>query len=514
MNINLGDSLRRRAWISPNTEAVVDLASGRRLTYPDLNERANVVANGLTALGIKHGDQVALLCLNGIEFVECYYGAAKIGAVVVPLNWRLTAPELQFILANSSSKALVFGSDFTGVVGEIHAMRAEVPELDHYIEIGGDGSTGWARAYDTVMEASQTQEPEISAAGDDALTIVYTSGTTGLPKGVVHSHNTAMAAVVNMVSTIAFSRAEKYLLALPLYHVGASTPMLGLLYGGHTVFLMRQFDPAAMWEVFEHESITSTLAVPAMLNFMLKVPGFQDRDISSLQAIISGASPVPLELIKAYQALGIEIHQVYGMTETFGPGCYLGGADAVSRAGSTGKGYLLTDVRVVDGNGQDAPPDVPGEVLLRGGHNMVGYWNNPKATAETLIDGWLHTGDIGIADKDGYITIHDRMKDMIISGSENVYPAEIENVLLAHPDVADAAVIGQPSETWGESPFAVVVTQSTTVSAEDILEHCQGRVARYKQPKGVAFIDEIPRNATGKPLKRILREQFPGPASE
>lgn len=514
MHGNLGDALRRRAWVSPKTEAVVDLASGQRMTYPELNARVNQVAHGMTSLGIMAGDRIALLCFNGVEFVESYFAAAKIGAVIVPLNWRLTASELGFILQNSASKALIFGSEFTEVVAQIRQNKDDVPDLEHFIEIADDGGADWSRPYLTLLNHDQTSEPDIAADGDDPLTIVYTSGTTGLPKGVVHSHHTAMSALMNALATFEFNKDERYLVALPLFHVGASTPLLLHLFRGSTVILMRQFDPTAIWDTFEQERVTATLAVPAMLNFMLKVPGFEDRDRTNLAGIITGASPVPVELINAYANLGIEIHQVYGMTETFGPGCYLKGAEAAERSGSTGKGYMMTDVRIIDGNGQDVPPGTPGQILLRGDHNMVEYWNNPKATAETMVDGWLHTGDIGIADDDGYVTVHDRLKDMIISGGENVYPAELENIMLAHPDVADVAVIGQPSDTWGESPFAIVVPASDQASQSSIMQHCQTNLAGFKQPKGMAFLDEIPRNPTGKPLKRVLREQFPGPAIE
>ena len=511
---NVGDTLRRRAWISPDVEAMVDLASGERLSYPELNARANQVAHALTEIGIGHGDKVALLCLNSVEFVEVYYAAAKIGAVVVPLNWRLTAPELEFILGNSESRALVFGAEFAPLVDAIHADAAKVPMLTQYIEVGGNDARSWATDYGDLRRRGDTADPKVTAGGDDLLTIVYTSGTTGLPKGVMHTHQTALAGIVNGLATLNFDPKERYLQALPMFHVGASTPTLMQIFAGNTVFMMRQFDPAQVWEVFETEKITAALAVPAMLNFMLQVQDFRARDISALRGIISGASPVPIELINAYLDLGIEIHQVYGMTETFGPGCYLPGHMAAERLGSTGRGYLMTDVRIVDDEGRDVPAGEPGQIIIKAAHNMTGYWKNDKATAETLVDGWLQTGDIGIADADGYVTIRDRLKDMIISGGENVYPAEVENALLSHGDVLDAAVIGQPSAKWGESPFAVVVPSSADADKEDILDHCAGRLAKFKLPKGIAFIDEIPRNPTGKPLKRVLREQFPGPAPE
>lgn len=510
MKGNLGDMLRRRAWTNPKNMAVADLAGGVRVDYPELNRRVNRAANALAGLGIGKGDRVALLCLNGIEFIELYYASAKIGAVVVPLNWRLTAPELTFVLKDCGAKILAFGADFAPVAGEL--CQAGETDVVHWLAFAG--APDWARSYPELRDTAGDDEPELASGGDDPLTIVYTSGTTGLPKGVVHTHRTALAGLQNVLATVELRRDDRYLLVLPLYHVGASTPLLAVLYAGGEAVLMPQFDPVRIWEVIEAEKISRTLAVPAMLNFMLQVPGFRDRDLSSLTSILSGASPVPVELIRKYHSMGIIIHQVYGMTETFGPGCYLGGSEAEERAGSTGRAYMLTDVRLVDEDGKDVAPGTPGEVIMRGDHNMIGYWNNPEATAETIRDGWLHSGDIGIADEDGYITIHDRVKDMIISGAENVYPAEIENVLMGHDDIADVAVIGQPSEKWGESPLACIVAKRAELTEAEVIEFCQGRLARYKQPKAVAFVDEVPRNPTGKPLKRVLRDRFPGPAPE
>lgn len=511
MNVNLGDLLRRRAWTTPLKQAVVDLAGGVRVGYPQLNARVNAVAHALTGMGAAPRDRIALLCHNGIEFIECYYAAAKLGAVVVPLNWRLTARELIFILKDCGATVLIFSDAFAEAAEAIRAAGSET-EIDHFVEIGE--GTGWATPWAQAVDYSRTGDPEITPGGDEPLTIVYTSGTTGLPKGVVHTHRTAYAGILNVLATIELTQSDRYLLVLPLFHVGASTPMLAQLYRGGCLYLMPQFDPSRMWEVIETERITKTLAVPAMLNFMLQVPGFLDRDLTSLHSILSGASPVPVELIHKYHSMGIQIHQVYGMTETFGPGCFLGGDEAEARAGSTGRGYMLTDVRLVDADGNDVPPGTPGQVIMRGEHNMIGYWNRPDETARTIRDGWLYSGDIGIADEDGYITIHDRVKDMIISGGENVYPAEIENVLISHDGVADVAVIGQPSETWGECPLAVVVRRAPEITEADVMAHCQGRLARYKQPKGVVFVDEIPRNPTGKALKWALRERFPGPAPE
>jgi acyl-CoA synthetase (AMP-forming)/AMP-acid ligase II len=279
---------------------------------------------------------------------------------------------------------------------------------------------------------------------------------------------------------------------------------------------MRAFDPALAWKLIRDEAITTGLAVPAMLNFMLQAhrstPGAEIPD--QLRWIMSGAAPVPVTLIEAYAELGIEIHQVYGLTESCGPACLISPDEALAKRGSTGKAFFHTDVRVVNERGEDVAPGEPGEVLIRGPHVMREYWNRPEATAETIRDGWLHSGDVATLDEEGFVYIQDRTKDMIISGGENVYPAEIENVLLSHPGIAEVAVIGQPSARWGESPLAVVVRADPALGAEAVLDHCRGKLARFKLPRAVEFVDEVPRNPTGKVLKRVLRERFPGPAPD
>jgi acyl-CoA synthetase (AMP-forming)/AMP-acid ligase II len=512
---NIGLYLGKRAHLNPNLEAVVDPATSRRFTYREIDQRANRVANAMRSLGIKKGDRVALLLLNGVEYYESFLGLAKIGAVSVPLNWRLVADELAYILKDSGAIALIYGGDFAEVVGEITSRSAAATDIAHWIELSeGKDRDLFATEYEDFMAAGSPDEPENDAGDDDDLFIMYTSGTTGLPKGALHTHNTMTWAVITASNTADIRFRDRYSIALPMYHVGALEPVLNCIYLGCTVVFLRQFDPKVMWEITETEKITISLAVPAMLNFMLMVPDFQNYNISNLRWILSGASPVPANLIETYKDIGIEIHQVYGLTEAGGPASLIGPDDAMTKIGSAGKAFFHTSIRVVDENGDDVAPGVPGEVLVSGAHIMKGYWNNPEATAEAIRDGWLYTGDIALQDKDGFITIHDRVKDMIISGGENVYPAELENVIMAHPGVADVAVIGQPSERWGESPIAVVVRKDYNISEDNILRYCDGKLARFKQPKGAVFVDEIPRNPTGKPLKRILREQFPGPTRE
>ncbi len=515
MRNNLGLFLTKRAELSPGLDGVVEVASGRRFTYAELNQRSNRTANALCQLGVEPGDRVALLLMNGAEYLECFFALAKLGAIVVPLNWRLVPDELAFILKDSGAGVLIYGCEFEDAATDLRARGANGTDVGEWIRLGDvENGEGFARSYAELQAAASSEEPEIQGADDDELYIMYTSGTTGLPKGAVHTHDTVIWACHTMNATAEGRYRDRYLVSLPLFHAGALTPVMGNVHRGITNVVMRAFDPLRAWQTIERERVTVMLAVPAMLGFMLQVPGHEKFDFSSLRWCMSGAAPVPVTLIEAFAKLGIEIHQVYGLTESCGPGCLISPEDALAKAGSTGKAFFHTDVRVVNTRGEPVQPGETGEVILRGRHIMKGYWNRPEATAETIRNGWLHSGDLATIDKEGFIYIQDRKKDMIISGGENVYPAEIENVILAHPDVAEVGVIGQPSAKWGESPAAVVVKSDPSLNEQDVLDHCQGKLARFKLPKRVEFVEEIPRNPSGKILKRVLRDRFPGPAPE
>lgn len=512
MDINIGSLLTKRANLSGSLEAIVEPVIGRRLTFTELNRASNRVANGLLGLGVRKGDRVGLLLMNGAEFVASFFGAAKIGAVVVPLNWRLVPDELEFILADSGTKVLLFSEEFSAVTAELD-RRGDRTLVEAWVQVGGTPAH-YASSFDKWSAAASDAEPPIRGADDDLMFIMYTSGTTGLPKGVMHTHNTVLWALLTIVATADTHYADRYLISLPMFHVGALSPLLGSLYRGVTLVVLKAFDPKLSWELIGSEKITTTLMVPAMLQFMLAVYDPEHHDPSSLRWIMSGAAPVPVSLIKTYQAMGIEIHQVYGLTETGGPACLIIGDDAVERAGSCGKAFFHTDVRVANADGHDVKDGETGEVLVRGPHVMLGYWNRAEATQETIIDGWLHTGDVATMDSDGFITIMDRVKDMLISGGENVYPAEIENVVLSHPKVADVGVIGVPSDKWGESPLAVVVRNDDSLTEQEVIDWCKGKLAPFKLVKAVVFTTDIPRNPSGKILKRMLRDQYRVTASE
>ena len=507
MQNNLGLFLSKRALLSPTREAYVESDGSLRLTYTELNNRCNQLANSFLAAGIAKGERVGLLLMNSSEFMESYYALAKIGAVVVPLNWRLVADELEFILKDSGTTRLIFDNEFVDTVAELHS-RGDKTDIKQWLHVTHEDEAHFAESYRAFRDAGDISEPELRAADHDMLYIMYTSGTTGLPKGVVHTHHTSIWGLLTIGGTAVYHDPERYLACLPMFHVGALTPLAVNVYMGATSVVMRSFDPVEAWRIIEREKITSGLAVPAMLNFMLQVPNFEQFDYSTLKWMMTGAAPVPPSLVQTFAAMGVGIQQVYGLTETCGPACLMDAENAIKHPASTGKAFFHTEIMIADDDGNEVPRGTAGEVLVKGEHIMVEYWNRPEATAETIKNGWLHTGDVAIMDEEGFVSIQDRIKDMIISGGENVYPAEIEGVLATHPGIREAAVIGQESERWGESPLAIVVRSDDNLGAPEVLEFCQGRLARFKQPQVVEFVDEIPRNPSGKILKRVLREQF------
>ena len=515
MKNNIGGLLARRAALNGDREAYVDSASGLRLTFKQLNSRCNQTGNALVESGVKPGDRVGILLMNSPEFLEAYFALAKIGAVVVPINWRLIPDELEFILKDSGVTSLIFGDEFTDNVTELHSRKGRT-DIKQWLIVSASGTTtNFSKDYTAFRDSGSTAEPLIQAGNEDLLFIMYTSGTTGLPKGVVHTHATTQAALHTLLASIDVRMGDVNLAALPLFHVGALIPVTAYIYCGVTSVVVRAFNPALTWQLIEDEKITGGLLVPAMLNFMLQVPNIDQYDFSSVRSILSGAAPLPVSLIEQYCELGIEIHQIYGLTETCGPACVINADNTIKNMGSAGQGFFHTDVRIMDDAGQECEPGEPGEIWVRGAHIMKEYWNRPDATAETLTaEGWLRTGDVASMDENGFVTVMDRLKDMIITGGENVCPAEIENIILGHPDVSEVAVIAQPSKRWGESPLAVIVAKSESLTEADILQHCDDKLSHFKQPKGAVFINEIPRNPSGKVLKRVLRERFPDPAME
>ena len=517
METNIGLLLSKRAAITPDREAFVEWERGRRFTFSELNSRANRTAHALLARGIAPGDRVATLLKNSIEFVETYFAIAKIGAVMVPVNWRLVPAEIAYILEDSGSAALLFDDDFDAAVADLQSgARGELP-VQFWLrrQNGGESAPAWAEDYDSVLEGATEVEPPIGVGGDENLFIMYTSGTTGNPKGAVHSHDGMLWSQFTSMATSDMRGDDRFLLPLPMFHVGCLNPVSLLVHRGGPGVIMRELDVGEMFRCIEGERVSIFMAVPALLQFMLHAPEREQCDISSVRWIATGAAPVPVSLLDAWAELGVSIHQAYGLTESCGPGTLLLPEDAATKVGSCGRPQMHTEAKIVDAAGNTIPmgSSDAGELLLSGRHMMKEYWNKPEATAETLKDGWLHTGDICTWDSEGFITICDRKKDMIISGGENIYPAELENVLAACPDVQEAAVIGVPSEKWGETPLALVVpAPGATPDADSLRQWCRDHLAGHKVPQLYELVESLPRNPSGKLLKPKLREQYPGPA--
>ncbi|HET9052243.1 MAG TPA: long-chain fatty acid--CoA ligase [Candidatus Dormibacteraeota bacterium] len=507
-----GRWMTRRAELMPSARALVWTGgeTDQSWTYAELNGRINAMAHGLRALGVNAGDRVGYLDLNHPDFFVTMYAAAKLGAIFVPLNFRLTAPELAFMIGDAGIHTLVHDASFEPMLegmGDALCCR-------HLVRTTGDGAasngTGGHTIASVIAGHPETDMDNQVAESDVAL-IMYTSGTTGRPKGAMLTHANLLWNNVNAWVAFDTSATDITLVCAPLFHIGGLnvTPISAFTKGA-AVVLMRSFDPAKVLDLIERHRVTSMFGVPAMFQFMTLVPGFTAADLSSVRLFICGGAPVPEPLIRVYGDRGIVFVQGYGLTETAPFVTIVPATEAATRIGSAGLPPFFTDVRLLDDGGREVTePGVRGEIAVRGPNVMKGYWNRPDATAEVIVDGWFHTGDVGVRDADGYYAIVDRKKDLIISGGENVYPAEVEDVIYAHPEVAECAVVGIPDERWGEAVCAVVVARAgTSPSVESILEHTGPRLARYKQPRRVVFVEALPRNAAGKVLKFELRELY------
>jgi O-succinylbenzoate-CoA ligase len=505
MSTNLGLDLRQRAGLSPAVEAYVEPSTDLRLNYRELNEFTNRCASVLGALDLKAGDRVALLMQNSVEFVGLFYAAAKLGLVVVPLNTRLAAAELAFILSDSGARALFYGPECAETTAGIKANQEHPLQLEHYIQ--SHPSEEVDDSLNARLESASAAEPTVLHGGDDNLFIMYTSGTTGLPKGVVHTHVSISFAAFSWATTMDVRYQDRLLLPLPMFHVAALTCVIMCSIRGLTIVSMPNFDPMTVWQLIKDEKVNVGGAVPAILNFMRQVPDFEAFESEHLRCFVTGAAPMPKALIELYNSKGMQVVQGYALTETGGGGSFLLNEYAVEKAGSAGAPAMFAEMAVRDDDGNVSETGT-GEVVIKAPFVMKEYWNRPEATEEAFENGWFRTGDVADIDEQGFIFIKDRIKDMIISGGENIYPAEIENVIISHPAVAEVAVIGLPDEKWGEIACAVVVADPGEASEDAIAKLCAEKLSRYKLPKRVEYVEILPRNPAGKVLKRILRDQI------
>jgi fatty-acyl-CoA synthase len=508
--MNVGNWALKRARFPLTRDRTAFIGGGRSYTYEEFNRRVNRVADRLLAAGLKKEDRVAAMLFNCTEFMEIYFACAKLGLIFIPLNFRLTAAELSDIFEDTGTRALFFHGEFAGTMGELLGLYSQTLQA---VVAAGDNLPDFATEYESWLEGSSEEEPEVPKPPDleDPQLIMYTSGTTGRAKGAVLPHRKTFWNTFNDALELLFDIDAVSLVAIPLFHSGGLNIItMPTFYTGGTIILQKFWNPEGALQIISQHKVTHFGAVPTMLQMMLDVPSFSAYDLGSLKGVGIGGSPASRELLdRIVENMRVPLLiQVFGCTET----SIVLSCSNMEKIGSAGIPMFHAEVKVLNEEGKEVVPGSGevGEICSRGPYVMLGYWNMPEETAEALKDGWFHYGDLATVDEDGYVYIVDRKKDMIISGGENVYPAEVEKVLMEHTKISDVAIIGAADEKWGEVGHALVLPQSPEdpVSLEDIEAFCEGKLARYKIPKKVTNVEAIPRTLTGKILKKDLRKQY------
>ncbi|MFC1823178.1 long-chain-fatty-acid--CoA ligase [Thermodesulfobacteriota bacterium] len=512
----LGEIPFLNAKYYPNKKAIVD--GSKEFTWEKVNERINRLANALINSGCSKGDRLAILSYNCSEFIESLFACAKIGIMFVPLNFRLSMKEIDYILNDATPNTLIFSEELIDAI-----PKPKMPFPLDYIGIGiqKEGVTN----YEALVKSGSSLEPSADVSEDDPLEILYTSGTTGFAKGVIHTHRTRIEGVRNLILAGEIKHEDVHLVNVPpLFHAAGYGWMLANAYMGARIIIsgLRGFDPEATLETIQRESVTNLHMVPITIMELINFPNLDHYDFSSLRLIYYATAPMPAgPLRQAMDLFGNIFVQLYGLTEA-GPTVSflskkdheisgLSDAEADERLRSCGRPFAGVFVMVADDDDHEVPPHTVGEIIAKSGDIMERYWNKEEETNKTIKGGWLHTGDLGTYDEDHYFYLVDRKKDMVISGGENIYPAEVERVIYEHPAVAECAVIGVPDERWGEAVKALVVLRTGKQASEDeIIQFVKKSLASYKKPKTVEFLMELPRNPQGKVLKRILKEKYWG----
>jgi long-chain acyl-CoA synthetase len=503
----LGDIPRKSARICPDFEATV--FEGTRLTHRQLNDRVNRLANVLIGKGYRRGDRVAVLAGNTHKYLEIYFAAGKLGMSVTPLNFRLSDSEIAYIVNDSEAVCFLVGDEYEeralGLKGELRAIR-------DWIAL--DAETEGAEYYEALLEGASGREPDVDVDEEEVAILMYTGGTTGLPKGVLMTHRNIMTAIIAAALGCGFRYDDTTCFVLPLFHV-SFWPALAVLLVGGKVAINRRPDLGEILGLIQDEKCTHVNMVPTIYTWMLAYPDIDSFDLSSLRLISYAGSPFPPEVLKkCIKKFGDRFMQAYGMTEALGasglaPWDHVLEGEQSRLLSSAGKESLCADLRIVDEEGVPVQVGSVGEISIRGKHVMKGYWKNEEQTRKTIRNGWLHTGDMGYIDEEGYLFLVDRKADMIVTGGENVYPKETEDVLYEHPAVMECAVVSAPDERWGERvQAAVVLKEGQKATSEELIEHCKGRLAGYKCPKAIVFWEALPKTPIGKILRKDVKKKF------
>ena len=515
----LAETLNKAIKLFPGKEAIV--CGGKRWTYREFCDRINRLSRCLKGLGIGKDDKVAILHPNCHYFLEAYYGIAQIGAISVPINYRLSSKEIAFILQDSESKLLIADPMLQK---QVDSIRQEIGGIHQILWTGGAKIAQEPRDlnYEMVLRQSESgRTPEAKITGEDIAQIYYTSGTTGRPKGVMLSHKNVMTHALGTIAEVHLTDRDRWIHVAPLFHLADAWATWAVTWIGGTHVLVREFDPTVVLETIEREKVTLTNLIPTMLNLMVNHPDVRRYDYRSLRVLLSGGAPIAPEVVrKIVETFKCDYIQTYGMTET---SPYLtvsilkdhlkklSQEDQLRFKSKTGREFIGVELKVVDDRGNEVKRDEKevGEIVVRGDIVTKGYWKLPEETNKSIKDGWLYTGDMAVMDEEGYVTIVDRKKDMILTGGENVYSTEVENALYMHPAILECAVVGVPDEKWGEAVKGIVVLKpGQKATAQEIIQFCKDRITHYKAPKSIDFIDALPRTGSGKIQKKGLRDQY------
>jgi len=508
--MNITQILQRGAQINGNGTAVI--FGEREWTYSQVQERVSKFAGALQKLGITDGERVAVIALASDRFVELYFSVPWAGGVIVPLNFRLAPPELAYMINDAGAKVLIVDDAFSEMISK---LDGQLETVEHIIFMGDGETPAGALNYETLVAETEPAE-DAGRGGDDTLGIFYTGGTTGLSKGVMTSHSNMLNELMALTHEYIGEEQLKWLCVTPFSHVTGSVPVYSTIANVGQFILYPRFDIVETMQGIQKYKANMIFLVPTMIAMVLNHPQIKDFDLTSLKEVLYGASPMPLAVVRKAMDLlpNAKFLHVYGMTETTGIATLLKPKFHVpegelSHIKSAGHSVIRSQIKIVDADDNELPRGEIGELLIRGGSVMKGYWNQPELTETTMRGGWMHSGDVGYMDEEGFLYLVDRLKDMIISGGENVYSVEVENAIYQHPDVAMCAVIGIPSDEWGETVQAIVMLkEGRTVTEKDIINHCRERIAHFKCPRSVTFTEDLPMSATGKILKHVLRQPY------